>query len=286
MQLDAPTRVPQPNPQARALHRGHRGRTPTLGEEARVITHIRNLKTIGERELQGFVRCADRLRGSRCGGKFHVAHDAGQGRKRSGNNITASVARGERVRAAAERTERDRSSAPFRSSGPSRRTSLIAATSPRCWFIAAPAGKASASQLLAAAERAALEAGRTLLVLDTASGDAERLYVRQGWQRSGEIPNYALHARRRPFRHHHLLQIPQRLKRRVASQALPLGKPCSDRPGTASSCCPPCNSPMKERATHLRACYCKRQARSPAKHRRSALSGELTKGFPIGLPTP
>jgi GNAT superfamily N-acetyltransferase len=46
--------------------------------------------------------------------------------------------------------------------------------------------------LLAAAERTALSAGKTLLVLDTASGDAERLYLRQGWQRCGEIPNYAL----------------------------------------------------------------------------------------------
>jgi len=46
--------------------------------------------------------------------------------------------------------------------------------------------------LLAAAERNALNAGKTLLVLDTASSDAERLYARQGWQRCGEIPNYAL----------------------------------------------------------------------------------------------
>ena len=46
--------------------------------------------------------------------------------------------------------------------------------------------------LLAAAERRALSAGKTLLVLDTASGDAERLYARHGWQRCGQIPNYAL----------------------------------------------------------------------------------------------
>jgi GNAT superfamily N-acetyltransferase len=46
--------------------------------------------------------------------------------------------------------------------------------------------------LLAAAERSALSAGKTLLVLDTASGDAERLYARQGWQRCGQIPDYAL----------------------------------------------------------------------------------------------
>lgn len=46
--------------------------------------------------------------------------------------------------------------------------------------------------LLAAAERYALQQGKTLLVLDTASSDAERLYERQGWQRCGEIPEYAL----------------------------------------------------------------------------------------------
>ncbi len=46
--------------------------------------------------------------------------------------------------------------------------------------------------LLAAAERSALDAGKTLLVLDTASGDAERLYARNGWQRCGQIPDYAL----------------------------------------------------------------------------------------------
>jgi GNAT superfamily N-acetyltransferase len=46
--------------------------------------------------------------------------------------------------------------------------------------------------LLQAAERAALAAGKTLLVLDTASDDAERLYARQGWQYCGQIPDYAL----------------------------------------------------------------------------------------------
>jgi GNAT superfamily N-acetyltransferase len=46
--------------------------------------------------------------------------------------------------------------------------------------------------LLEATERSAREAGKTLLVLDTASDDAERLYVRGGWQRVGVIPDYAL----------------------------------------------------------------------------------------------
>jgi GNAT superfamily N-acetyltransferase len=45
--------------------------------------------------------------------------------------------------------------------------------------------------LLSAAESAARAAGRTLLVLDTASPDAARLYARAGWQRVGEIPGYA-----------------------------------------------------------------------------------------------
>jgi len=47
--------------------------------------------------------------------------------------------------------------------------------------------------LMRAAEAAARQAGKTLLVLDTVTGsDAERLYARLGWQRCGEIPDYAL----------------------------------------------------------------------------------------------
>ncbi|MBX3013702.1 MAG: GNAT family N-acetyltransferase [Caldilineaceae bacterium] len=46
--------------------------------------------------------------------------------------------------------------------------------------------------LLVAAEQYALAVGKTLLVLDTASADAERLYLRQGWQHCGVIPDYAL----------------------------------------------------------------------------------------------
>ena len=46
--------------------------------------------------------------------------------------------------------------------------------------------------LMQAAEAAALESGKTLLVLDTASSDAERLYERLGWQRVGVIPGFAL----------------------------------------------------------------------------------------------
>lgn len=50
--------------------------------------------------------------------------------------------------------------------------------------------------LLRAAEAAAQAAGRSLLVLDTATGsDAERLYRRLGWTLAGVIPDYALFPR-------------------------------------------------------------------------------------------
>lgn len=54
-------------------------------------------------------------------------------------------------------------------------------------------GRGLGTTLLGAAETAAREAGRSLLVLDTVTGgDAERLYARLGWQRCGVIPGYAL----------------------------------------------------------------------------------------------
>ena len=47
--------------------------------------------------------------------------------------------------------------------------------------------------LMQAAEAAALEYGRTLLVLDAVTGGvAARLYERLGWLRVGDIPDYAL----------------------------------------------------------------------------------------------
>lgn len=46
--------------------------------------------------------------------------------------------------------------------------------------------------LMQAAEKTARECGKRLLVLDTASDEAARLYARLGWQRVGVIPGYAL----------------------------------------------------------------------------------------------
>ena len=48
------------------------------------------------------------------------------------------------------------------------------------------------AKLMARAEAEAKARGRTLLVLDTAGSEAERLYVRTGWQRVGVIPDYAM----------------------------------------------------------------------------------------------
>jgi GNAT superfamily N-acetyltransferase len=46
--------------------------------------------------------------------------------------------------------------------------------------------------LMIEAEQAARRAGKSLLVLDTASPEAERLYLRMGWTPVGVIPGYAL----------------------------------------------------------------------------------------------
>jgi hypothetical protein len=46
--------------------------------------------------------------------------------------------------------------------------------------------------LLRATEAAARASGKSVLVLDTASDSAERLYEREGWQRVGRIPDFAL----------------------------------------------------------------------------------------------
>lgn len=54
-------------------------------------------------------------------------------------------------------------------------------------------GRGLARLLMQAAEAEAARRGKTILVLDTATGsDAEAIYPRLGWQRVGVIPDYAL----------------------------------------------------------------------------------------------
>jgi GNAT superfamily N-acetyltransferase len=50
-----------------------------------------------------------------------------------------------------------------------------------------------AQALMSELDRVARKEHKSVLVLDTVTGgDAERLYRRAGWQRVGEVPNYAL----------------------------------------------------------------------------------------------
>jgi GNAT superfamily N-acetyltransferase len=53
-------------------------------------------------------------------------------------------------------------------------------------------GHGIGAALMGRAEQEAKARGRTLLVLDTAGAEAERLYVRGGWQRVGVVPDYAM----------------------------------------------------------------------------------------------
>lgn len=152
---------------------------------------IRCLQTIGDREVQGLsdvlIDCVE--------GGASVSFMLPMSRAKAEafwHSVSASVARGERVVLAAEDA-----------------AGTIVGTVQVIW--AQPENqphrgdvakmlvhrrvrrRGVGAALLAAAERSALSAGKTLLVLDTVTGDdAERLYARQGWQRCGQIPNYAL----------------------------------------------------------------------------------------------
>ncbi len=73
-----------------------------------------------------------------------------------------------------------------RSNGPHRAEIQKLLVSPR--FRRRGLGRA----LMVAAEEYAVAQGLTLLHLDTAGEDAERLYQQLGWVYAGSIPNYAL----------------------------------------------------------------------------------------------
>ena len=150
---------------------------------------IRPLPTIGEREIQGLsdvlIDCVE--------GGASVSFMLPMSRAKAQafwRHASASVARGERVVLAAE----DATGAIVGT------VQVILAqpeNQPHRGDLAKMLVHRSARRrgigeaLLVAAERSAIDAGKTLLVLDTASDDAERLYARQGWQRCGQIPNYA-----------------------------------------------------------------------------------------------
>jgi GNAT superfamily N-acetyltransferase len=158
----------------------------TVGDDIR----IRELKTFGEREIRGLgdvlIDCVE--------GGASVSFMLPMTRAKADifwRNAAASVARGERVVLAAEDAD-----------GTIVGTAQVILAQPENQPHRGDVAKmlvhrrarrrGIGAMLLAAAERSAQEAGKTLLVLDTASDDAERLYERGGWQRVGVIPDYAL----------------------------------------------------------------------------------------------
>jgi len=157
---------------------------------------IRALATIGDREIQGLgdvlIDCVE--------GGASVSFMLPMSRAKADafwRGVSASVARGERVVLAAEDAEgaivgsvqvilAQPENQPHRGD---LAKMLVHRRARR---------RGVGAALLVAAERSALDAGKTLLVLDTASDDAERVYVRGGWQRCGLIPDYALSPDGRP----------------------------------------------------------------------------------------
>jgi GNAT superfamily N-acetyltransferase len=151
---------------------------------------IRCLQTIGDREIQGLsdvlIDCVE--------GGASVSFMLPMSRAKAEaywHSAAASVARGERVVLAAEEaagtivgTFQVILDQPENQSHRGDLAKMLVHRRARRRGVGAA--------LLTAAEHRALSAGKTLLVLDTASDDAERLYTRQGWQRCGQIPNYAL----------------------------------------------------------------------------------------------
>jgi GNAT superfamily N-acetyltransferase len=151
--------------------------------------HVRCLDAIGDREIQGLsdvlIDCVE--------GGASVSFMLPMTRAKAEafwRGVSASVARGERVVLAAEDAEGIIGTAQVILAQPENQPHRGDLAKMLVHRRARRRGIGEA--LLVAAERSALEAGKTLLVLDTASADAERLYARQGWQRCGVIPDYAL----------------------------------------------------------------------------------------------
>ena len=150
---------------------------------------IRPLKTIGEREVQGLsdvlIDCVE--------GGASVSFILPMTRAKAEafwRSAAASVARGERLVFAAEDASGIVGTVQIILAQPENQPHRGDLAKMLVHRRARRQGIGAA--LLAAAERGAREAGKTLLVLDTASDDAERLYERGGWQRVGVIPDYAL----------------------------------------------------------------------------------------------
>jgi GNAT superfamily N-acetyltransferase len=167
------------------------------GDDMLDAIRIRELQTIGEREIRGLsdvlIDCVE--------GGASVSFMNPMTRAKAEtfwHGVSASVARGERVVLAAE-------DAAGVIVGTVQVILNLPENQPHRGEIAKMLvhrrvrRRGVGAALLTAVERRARNAGKTLLVLDTVTGgDAERLYARQNWQRCGEIPHYALWPDGRP----------------------------------------------------------------------------------------
>jgi GNAT superfamily N-acetyltransferase len=160
-----------------------------------VLAAIRYLEKIGEREIQGLsdvlIDCVEG--GASVSFMLPMTRDKAEAFWR---NAAASVARGERFVLAAEDATGIVGTVQVILAQPENQPHRGDLAKMLVHRRARRQGIGGA--LLSAAERHARSLGKTLLVLDTASDDAERLYARQGWQRCGQIPDYALFPDGRP----------------------------------------------------------------------------------------
>lgn len=150
---------------------------------------IRQLRSIGARELAGLCDVlVDCVEG---GASVNFMHPMTRAKAESfWQKVADSLARGERALIVAEDAQGIVGTAQAVWAGPENQPHRADIAKMLVHRRARRGGVGAA--VLAAAEDAARTAGKTLLVLDTASADAERLYERGGWQRVGAIPKYAL----------------------------------------------------------------------------------------------
>jgi GNAT superfamily N-acetyltransferase len=150
---------------------------------------IRRLHQIGEREIAGLgdvvIDCVEG--GASVNFMFPMTRAKADA---YWHGAAASVARGERVVLAAYDAERIVGTVQAIWAQPENQPHRADVSKMLVHRAARRRGVGAA--LLADIERVALQAGKTVLVLDTASDDAERLYARAGWTRCGVIPDYAL----------------------------------------------------------------------------------------------
>ena len=150
---------------------------------------VRRIDTIGERELAGLIDvltdCVDG------GASVNFMHPMTRDKAASfWRKVSDSLARGERALVVAEDESGIVGTAQAVWASPENQPHRADIAKMLVHRRARKSGVGAA--VLAAAEDAARAAGRTLLVLDTASADAERLYERGGWTRVGAIPKFAL----------------------------------------------------------------------------------------------